>query len=114
MAYYYFFEVWCYTDFESRHGHCSGELTSCLFSCAGEFPAFLVGWWQISALSAGFAACCRTLSSIMDSVTGRHVETLMENTLGTFTPLGAPLDIMAVFITTVPTILCALGMEVCK
>ncbi|CAL8072826.1 unnamed protein product [Orchesella dallaii] len=103
--------VWCYTDFESRHGHCSGELTSCLFSSAGEFPAFLVGWWQISALSAGFAACCRTLSSIMDSVTGRHVETLMENTLGTFTPLGAPLDIMAVFISAVPIILCALGME---
>jgi hypothetical protein len=63
-------------------------------------------------MSTGFAACARTLSSIMDSVTGRHVETLMENTVGSFTPFGAPLDIMSVGVVTVPTIMCTLGMEV--
>ena len=104
--------VWCYTDFELKHGHCPGDLFSCLFNYVGEFPAFLSGWWWIQAQSAAFAACARTLSSIMESVTGRHVEKLMENILGAFTPLGAPMDILAVGVTVVPTIMCSLGMEV--
>jgi len=86
----------------------------CMFNWVGELPAFLVGWWWICAQSAALAACARSLSSIMDSVTGHHVERLMEATLGTFTPMGAPLDIIAVGVTIVPTIMCTLGMEVNK
>lgn len=104
--------VWCYTDFETQHGHCSGDLYTCIFQHVGEFPAFLMGWWWVSGMTAGFAASARTLSSIMDSVTGKHVETLMENTVGTFTPFGAPIDIIAVGVVTVPAILCSLGLEV--
>ncbi len=63
-------------------------------------------------MSGAFSACARTLSSIMDAVTGRHVETLMENTIGSFAPFQAPLDIISAGVIAVPSIMCSLGMEV--
>jgi len=97
---------------ESQHGHCTGDLFTCVFSSVGEFPAFLVGWWRIQGFSAAFAASCRSLSRIVDSVTGRHVEVFVEDHFGTWLPLGAKMDVLALLVAIVPTFMCALGMEV--
>ncbi|GAB6028999.1 hypothetical protein CHUAL_004788 [Chamberlinius hualienensis] len=101
----------CYTEFQTNRLPSSNNIYSCFYQNVGEFPAFIVGWNQILLHVSAIAATGRSLSAVLDYISGNQLQAFWVERLPTIPSLNTSPDLIAFSFVVLTSLPFGLGMK---